>query len=414
MAELTLSTVSAKLTPEILQRAVQTIYEKRFRKDDTARVKGFKVAFASEKGDGFLGIIYRVTATLSDGTELRLIAKGMPANEKRREAFNCVRWFKREVHFYNSVCPVFKQIGGRYLAVADCYYAMSDGSNDFLLLEDLAESGFRMADKKAGLNTIQTISIVKMIARFHALSLTLNVLQPEKFRELTTDMGESLFNENGEAWLGNYWENLAHLVARAVEPELADTHYLERFKKFSERKHLFAVMQEYVAVDELRIINHGDSWATNFMFDATGAIAKAIDFQITRFASLMTDLSTIIFACTTEEHRNNIGGVRGILRIYHEEVLTVFEALDIDFPEEFSYDRLQRLWVKLGGFGLALSIELVPISMQDKDEVKDLDNIEETEATTLEEMTHFEEITKPEQVKRLVDMIKLAVDHGCI
>ncbi|XP_059472048.1 uncharacterized protein LOC132194648 [Neocloeon triangulifer] len=413
-AEFTLSTISAKLTPEILQNAAQQIFRKKLKKDDMPQISRTKVSPASAKGDGFLGIIYRIVVTLTDGTELRLIGKGLPANLVRREAFKCNEWFAREVHFYSVVCPALRSLGGAYLSVADCYYAMSDGMNDFLLLEDLLESGFQMADKKAGLNTIQTISIFKMMARYHALSLSLKVLQPEKFKEITKDIKEGVYNENGDDWIGNYMENLGQLIERAVQPELGDTHYLERFKKFSERKHMFALMQEYVAADELRVVNHGDSWAANFMFDKTGAIAKAIDFQITRHSSLMMDVSTVIFACTTDEHRNNLGGVKGILRIYHDEVLKVFEALNVDFPEDFSMERLLKLWPKLGAFGLSLSIELVPVSMQDQDEVKDLDDTGEKEASTLEDMTHFEEITKPEQVKRLVDMIKLAVDDGVI
>jgi hypothetical protein len=152
------------------------------------------------------------------------------------------------------------------------------------------------------------------------------------------------------------------------------------------------------------------------MFDKTGALAKAIDFQIYRNASLMLDLSTVIFACTTDEHRNNIGGVKGILHIYHDEICKIMAALGVAEPHiaEISFERLQSMWKELGAFGLGSAIELVPISMQDKDDVADMDNVAGEEASTLEDLTSFKEITAPEQVKRLVDMIKLAVDEGLI
>jgi Ecdysteroid kinase-like family len=186
MAEqLTLQSVSALLTPQILQDAVQKIYEKKFYSQDIVQIVKTDVALASAKGDGFLGIIYRIRATLANGTELRLIGKGMPANVVRRKTFQCEKWFAREIQFYNVVCPAFMKLGAKFVSVPDCYYALSDGENDFMLLEDLVESGYQMADKGQGLNTIQTISIVKMMARFHALSLSMKVLQPEKYLEIT-------------------------------------------------------------------------------------------------------------------------------------------------------------------------------------------------------------------------------------
>lgn len=184
----TLQSVSALLTPQILQNAVQTIYEKKFRADDIVRIAKTHVELASAKGDGFLGIIYRITATLANGTELRLIGKGMPANVVRRKTFQCEKWFAREIQFYNVICPAFMKLGAKFVSVPDCYYALCDGENDFLLLEDLMESGYQMANKEQGLNTIQTISIIKMMARFHALSLSMKVLQPEKYLEITDDI----------------------------------------------------------------------------------------------------------------------------------------------------------------------------------------------------------------------------------
>lgn len=201
-----------------------------------------------------------------------------------------------------------------------------------------------------------------------------------------------------------------------MERELQDTHYLEKFKAFSETKALFEKVRMFTMKDELRVICHGDSWTANFMFDTTGALVKAIDFQITRHSSLMLDLSTVIFACTTDEHRNNVGGVKGILRIYHDEICKSMTALGVAEPHvaEISFERIHTMWRELGAFGLGNSIELVPLSMQEKDDFADMDNAKGEEASTLEDMNTFTEITAPEKVKRLVDMIKLAVDDGLI
>jgi thiamine kinase-like enzyme len=227
---------------------------------------------------------------------------------------------------------------------------------------------------------------------------------------------ETLFHNGGEEWLGGYYEKLTNVILRAVERDLQDTHYLEKFKAFSERKALFEKVRYFTEKDDMRVINHGDSWAANFMFDATGALVKAIDFQITRNASLMLDLSTVIFACTTDEHRNNVGGVKGILHIYHDEICNTMTALGVAEPHvaEIPFERIHTMWRELGAFGLGNSIELVPLSMQEKDDFSDMDDAKGEEASTLEDMSHFAEITAPEKIKRLVDMIKLAVDDGLI
>lgn len=55
----------------------------------------------------------------------------------------------------------------------------------------------------------------------------------------------------------------------------------------------------------LSVICHGDLWTPNLLFKyaANDIEAKVIDFQLARFASLATDISFFIYACTEQETR---------------------------------------------------------------------------------------------------------------
>lgn len=60
---------------------------------------------ASKNGDGFLGIVYRVTGTSEESNEsLSIIVKTAPTNPTRRIRFYSRPAFLRENFTYNKVC----------------------------------------------------------------------------------------------------------------------------------------------------------------------------------------------------------------------------------------------------------------------------------------------------------------------
>jgi Ecdysteroid kinase-like family len=126
-SELTLQSVSKTFTEDILLLA-----SRRAVRNDNVSVSSYKVAFGTEKGDGYMGIVYRISVQLSDGAALSLIAKGLPPNLVRRKTYNCELFFKKEVQFFNSYAPMLREfeieqrgqekvLNDTFMPIAECY-----------------------------------------------------------------------------------------------------------------------------------------------------------------------------------------------------------------------------------------------------------------------------------------------------
>lgn len=135
----------------------------------------------SGRGDNYTSMLYRVKAKgrklLKDkeyiNYECAIIYKILPESKKRREAFKSELLFRNEVVFYKHVWPALNrlQLNGRkvFSGVPKIYAARAD----LIAMEDLRNRGFKMADRRKGLEVENLQYVLKALAGFHALSLTL-------------------------------------------------------------------------------------------------------------------------------------------------------------------------------------------------------------------------------------------------
>lgn len=195
--------------------------------------------------------------------------------------------------------------------------------NECLLLEDLTVSGFRMIDYRKETITAKHVELVmRSIGKFHAISFALKDQQPEKFTELKENLNEIFFEEK-ESPLKNYLESLKQTILNTVSSN-TDKHLAKRLNN------LLSKTQFNIAVECVRsgpaepyaIICHGDLWTNNMMFSYNDkdepTDVSFIDWQITRYASPITDLVFYLFCCVTKELRDT--HFDKFLRIYHESL----------------------------------------------------------------------------------------------
>lgn len=414
---LTLSSVSKTFTEDILLLAAR----RAVRRDDVG-ISSYKVAFGTEKGDGYMGIVYRITLQLSDGTALSLIAKGLPPNLVRRKTYNCPAFFKNEVDFFNIYAPILREFeieqrgqekvsADTFMPISECYYAFSDGENDFLIFQDLRELSYGMADRISGPTEVQRTAILHTLARYHALSLALEVVRPDKF---------AIFKTIPEVWLSmdkapryaRYMHKMFLLWHKSIKDGLKGTDCLKRFEAFGpDPTTLFEKICGALRVIEPSVVAHGDCWSTNFLFKE--AKLMMIDFQIARYCSTMSDVAIYVFSCTTEEQRDAAGGTDAILMDYYKVLSDAVKELKVD-KNPLSWDKMMEQWRVNGLNGLACALELVPLSLVETEDVQDLDRIEGSEAMDLELLVQFKDITDPAGIKRMIDLTKLAADYNII
>jgi len=135
----------------------------------------------SGRGDNYTSMLYRVRAKgrklLKNeewiNYECAIIYKILPESKKHREAFKSELLFRNEVVFYKHVWPALNklQLNGKrvFSGVPKIYAARAN----LIAMEDLRVRGFKMADRRKGLEVENLKIVLKALAGFHALSITL-------------------------------------------------------------------------------------------------------------------------------------------------------------------------------------------------------------------------------------------------
>ena len=146
---------------------------------------------------------------------------------------------------------------------AKCLYYHSGSPAYALVLDDLKEKGFRMADRTVGLDMQHCLLVMKTLAQSHAASAVLHLKDPEIFRPFD----DSLDTERRRKMLGTVLRNIIESLATEVEkwPTYKD--------QFASKLHRAADSALDIMIkdlerkdDDFHVFIHGDLWLNNMMF----------------------------------------------------------------------------------------------------------------------------------------------------
>lgn len=183
--------------------------------DKVAVAEGFQnydinVDHGSSIGDGFVGIMLKVTINELDSDKtLTVLAKIPPASKARREQMKVMKLFEREVFVYNVMLPEFVQFQkdkrisqqNGFFNFPKVYYAdFSEEKDDgIIIMEDLRESGHRMWSKYNPVNLEHAKLLMTALGRLHAVSFAMKAKNPElfeKYKNLGDYFGENFSDPN--------------------------------------------------------------------------------------------------------------------------------------------------------------------------------------------------------------------------
>lgn len=161
---------------------IRYLFEQQVEKDksdEKIEIIGIDEEPGSGRGDNYTSMLYRLGINgrkYCDGKLLpwkrSIIYKVLPESKARREAFKSELLFRNEVAFYNHVWPALEKLQNKNIifnGIPKIYVAKSD----LIVMEDLREKGYIMADRRKGLELDKLKLVLKALAGFHALSLTL-------------------------------------------------------------------------------------------------------------------------------------------------------------------------------------------------------------------------------------------------
>ena len=257
-------------------------------------------------GAGFMGELAHVTLAYDkpeEGGPRSLIAKLPAANPDNREIATLLRFYEREVHFYDEIADDVQ------LRTPRRYYGAHDAeSGDYvLLLEDMAPA--RVGDQLAGCTVAEADLALRELAKFHATWWESPRLNEIEWMPLTSDpvIAQTVQESYQEAW-----EPFTQVVAGKMPEAMLDIG--ERFGG-----HVIDMMTRFGGPP--RTIIHGDYRLDNLFFATPegGDPLAVIDWQIASRGRGVFDAAYFLGGTLSPEDRK--AKERDLIHTYHDILL---------------------------------------------------------------------------------------------
>lgn len=411
MVQLTLSSISKHLTEEVIDKAFK------LRTNSNDSVQSITISRAAPVGEGLISAVYRIQVNGKIHTA-KFIVKGLVRDPLLKKSITCDTYSKREVFFFSTILPILcktqKNSGSKENLqdiIPVCYGQHSDGNEDYILLADLAEAGFVSISEQP---TIVEMNLtLKALAHFHAASFALRIKNPDVFEEIANELSELYYNDEKRNWYAKYFQNAIEINKTVLaEFESPDSIYYQKYFSMVNGDAYGELMRVSSSRGEHAVFNHGDAWCSNFLCSKESAVA--IDFQLMRCASPVTDLAYFITMCsnvcrTREEFLDAV--------IHYYSSLTYYlEDMDIDASKVFSFDMLMEELKKYGRFGILAAITSIPLVASERCDTLDSFSslYSDLDCIPLEVLWKLTPVENEEHKKRIVNAIRVTVDVGLI
>lgn len=352
------------------------------KKDDSIRVIDIFTKPATSKGDNYASEMYRVAVEFSrkradrEVTEKRsLIVKVAPMGESiKREMIEKAGIFATEISMaVNTLKKMNDILGPEHPPLNAQVLHVQKEYPEFLVVEDLAILGFRMADRQAGLDLAHCSLALQGLARFHASSVALCEKEPSQKKLYTKGIFSSAhppellaFFSMGTKSLGlevSKWPDYADKYADKIE-KIADVIYDRTAEAVSYRE------------DQFNVINHGDFWVNNMMFryneegKPIGHIS--VDFQMCVYTTPALDLLYFFNTSANEEVFEH--SMDRLLQEYYETLTSTMKQLGCETVPP-TIEELRNDMKKAEIVAMTSSFTVLPLVVMDKSEARDLNEI---------------------------------------
>ncbi|KAJ3638564.1 hypothetical protein MTP99_001916 [Tenebrio molitor] len=197
--------------------------------------------------------------------------------------------------------------------------------------------------------------VVEAYGKFHAISVAMKDQEPEKYQQLIV---QNIFRERYKCELNedilDKWGNFKGNLESGLE---------EVRENFS----------------GLQVITHGDCCYNNFMFHIDNETnlpsnVLILDWQLSKLASPIHDLSYFLFACISEEDLKDLDAV---LQTYYESFSNHLIKMGSDPEELYPLNQFLIEWKKYSNYGILFASLIAKMLSLNKDDLPDLAKIAE-------------------------------------
>lgn len=291
--------------------------------------------------------------------------------------------FIKEAGFYSELAPLLttelKDIGLTGLRVPKYLCSFLEKESEMIFLEDLRPRGFKMYDRRKGMDVAHARLVLQELAKLHAASVLLQARLPdqdlsEKYEFLKLDWTN--YSENAEKEINFLFShtmtNAKDILQKIGGNETAEE-WLEKCKTAS-----FQVMERHlVRSPPFDVICHGDCWNNNILFryneEGVPVDIMLVDLQLSRHASAATDLNYFMFTSFNGDVRQ--ANEQDFLTTYYDTFRSVIEAGHAPVP--FTHEELLREHRNKYEFGLLFATMAITAVISEAKDIPDMENIKE-------------------------------------
>ncbi|XP_017123772.1 uncharacterized protein LOC108143753 [Drosophila elegans] len=350
-----------------------------------SKVNNFKADIGSAAGENYATIMLRVNieVELQDGKTkpVSYMVKLPHQLEFYQEMMKRTNIFDIERLMYNQVVPemeaIYKEVGVDITFGAKSY-DLKNAKTDYVALEDLGIKGFKNANRLEGLDQTHTERVLRKLAQWHAAS-AVRVATKGPYPDILL---HGFFKEDSRPMMTEMMKGMgANFVKSCVTYEGYEV-FLDKVKAL--QPVFVDKLFEFAKVDptEFNVLNHGDSWSNNIMFqyDAFGKIKEVylVDYQIPKYGTVAQDLLYFLISSTKLEDK--LSKFDYYIKVYHENLVEHLEILKYSKPIPSLRDIHLALF-KYGFFGYSVATGVMAAVLLDPTDTASFENfMGETEA----------------------------------
>lgn len=334
---------------------------------------------AVAKGENYASNIWRVNVkweTDNQTREDKLIIKSFPEGKMIRDFVVNNNIFQTEAAYYQELVPfyssLYKKRTGKEIAKFGPTIYQTE-RKDLIILEDISPAGFRLGNKRQGVDYDHGVLVIKALARHHGLSIAALRENPSlKDHELNSSNFYS--DKNKEMMFSLLEDN-----PKSIAAELENWPNFEPFRgKFRP-----VIYDEWMrlanSTGKLRVLLQGDCWQNNMLFrydEESGKVLEVclLDFQIVHLGPLAFDLMYFFYTRlspeTIVEYRDQL------IDLYIQELHQWLETLGEDL-DEYTRENLLQDILDEERLGVAVSCSYLPMMMTEAENAPTFDNLED-------------------------------------
>ncbi|XP_063623020.1 uncharacterized protein LOC134795118 [Cydia splendana] len=365
-----------------------------------------------QKGDNYIAHVKRFIYESGEGSTFKMIGKIAPVAEELRNIMKTMLLFNNEIVMYNLVLPKLNDLQNLVgnnkdkVRFPTCYGVVNEAPYEFILLEDLKESGLEMLDRLKYLTNDSIRIVIKDLAIYHSLSYVLKILKRKSFINSQTNCQIFRLSENDLLkLLGDESDKYKNLVTGSITEIPSNARDIQNDEKGS----------KYTVIQQV------DCWNNNILFRLEDGKPRKpvgnvmIDYQMSKESSPAADILYLLFNCT--DHATRLQHYREWIDYYHKILSSTLKKHGLEanlvFPKDQLLADLKRYSRISIGFGLFLSSMLVR-------ESKDVFDFKEKESMLVEDviakmnMLSLDKSTTNRLKGRIMGIIDTVLEFGLV